>query len=184
VTPDFERPTGVPFANSEYAKLMLDLAALALQTDSTRVVTVILGREGSLRTYGEIGVPDGHHPLSHHGNRPEALAKLSLINQFHADLYGKFLAKLKATQDGDGSLLDHSLLLYGSGLSDSNRHIHENLPIALFGRGDGSIKPGRFINYEKATPMTNLYMTMLTTAGVKAESIGDSTGTVTHLTEV
>ena len=184
VTPDFERPTGVPFAYSEYAKLMLDLAALALQTDSTRVVTVILGREGSLRTYGEIGVPDGHHPLSHHGNRPEALAKLSLINQFHASLYAGFLAKLKATKDGDGTLLDHSILLYGSGLSDSNRHIHENLPIAVFGRGDGSIKPGRFIAYEKPTPMTNLYMTMLTTSGVKAESIGDSTGAVTHLTDV
>jgi hypothetical protein len=184
VTPDFDRPTGVPFLYADYAKLMLDLSALALQTDTTRVVTMVFGREGSLRTYGEIGVPDGHHPLSHHGNRPEALAKLSLINQFHAGLYAQFLAKLKATQDGDGTLLDHCLLMYGSGLSDSNRHIHENLPIAVFGRGDGSVKPGRFIAYEKPTPMTNLYMTMLTNAGVKAESIGDSTGKVEHLTEL
>jgi Protein of unknown function (DUF1552) len=184
VSPDFERPTGVPFAYADYAKLMLDLAALAFQTDSARVVTIVFGREGSLRTYPEIGVPDGHHPLSHHGNRPESLAKLSLINQFHAGLYAQFLAKLKATQDGDGTLLDHCLLMYGSGLSDSNRHIHENLPIAVFGRGDGSVKSGRFISYEKPTPMTNLYMTMLTTAGVKAESIGDSTGKVEQLTDV
>jgi len=184
VSPDFERPAGVPFAYADYAKLMLDLAALAFQTDSTRVVTIVLGREGSLRTYPEIGVPDGHHPLSHHGNRPESLAKLSIINQFHAGLYAQFLAKLKATPDGDGTLLDHCLLMYGSGLSDSNRHLHENLPIALFGRGDGNIKPGRFIPYEKPTPMTNLYMTMLTTAGVKAETIGDSTGKVEHLAEV
>jgi hypothetical protein len=180
----FERPTGVPFAYADYAKLMFDLAALAFQTDATRVITIVMGREGSLRTYNEIGVPDGHHPLSHHGNRPEALAKMSLINQFHAGIYAQFLAKLKKTQDGDGTLLDHSLLMYGSGLSDSNRHTHENLPIALFGRGDGSMKPGRFIPYEKPTPMTNLYMTMLTTAGVKAESIGDSTGKVERLTDV
>ena len=184
VSAGFERPTGVPFAYADYARLMFDLAALAFQTDATRVITIVMGREGSLRTYNEIGVPDGHHPLSHHGNRQEALAKLSLINQFHASIYAQFLAKMKKTQDGDGTLLDHSLLLYGSGLSDSNRHTHENLPIAVFGRGDGSIKPGRFIPYEKPTPMTNLYMTMLTTAGVKAESIGDSTGKVERLTDV
>ena len=122
--------------------------------------------------------------MSHQGNRPESLAKLSIINQFHAGLYAEFLGKLKATPDGDGSLLDHSLIMYGSGLSDSNRHLHENLPIALFGRGDGSIKPGRFISYAKSTPLTNLYITMLTNAGVKAESIGDSTGKVEQLTGV
>src|SRR6185503_6320729 len=123
-------------------------------------------------------------PLSHHGNRPESLARLSVINQFHARLYAQFLTKLGNTRDGEGSLLDHSLLMYGSGLSDSNRHLHENLPIALFGRGDGRIKPGRFIAYEKPTPMTNLYMTMLTTAGVKAETIGDSKGKVERLADV
>jgi hypothetical protein len=184
VSPDFERPSGIPFAYEDYAKLMLDLAALAFQTDSTRVATIVMGREGSLRTYPEIGVPDGHHPLSHHGNRPESLAKMSLINQFHAKLYARFLAKLKATPDGDGTLLDHCLLMYGSGLSDSNRHTHENLPIALFGRGDGSLRPGRYIAYQKQTPMTNLYMTMLTNAGIKAEAIGDATGNVEQLTEV
>ena len=184
VTPGFDRPNGVPFAYADYVKLMLNLAALAFQTDSTRVATIVMGREGSLRTYPEIGVPDGHHPLSHHGNRPESLARMSVINQFHTRLYAEFLAKLKATQDGDGTLLDHCLLMYGSGLSDSNRHLHDNLPIALFGRGGGSIKPGRFVHYEKPAPMTNLYMTMLTTAGVKAESIGDSTGKIERLTEV
>jgi hypothetical protein len=184
VTPDFEKPVGVPFSYEEYTKIMLDLAALAFQTDLTRVITIVFGREGSLRTYPEIGVPDGHHPLSHHGNRPEWLAKLSLINQFHTKIFAQFIGKLKATPDGDGTLLDHSMIVYGSGLSDSNRHLHENLPIALFGRGDGSIQPGRHIRYEKPTPMTNLYVTMLDKMGVNAETLGDSTGKVDQLAEV
>ena len=184
VSPDFERPVGVPFAYADYAKLQLDLAVLAFQTDQTRVATIVLGREGSLRTYPEVGVPDGHHPLSHHGNRPDWLAKLSKINQFHSQIFAQFIGKLKATPDGDGTLLDHCLIMYGSGLSDSNRHLHDNLPILLFGKGDGSIKPGRHVKYEKPTPMTNLYLTMLDRAGVEAESIGDSTGKVNQLGDV
>jgi len=140
------------------------------------VVTLVMGREGSLRAYPQIGVPDGHHPLSHHGNRPDWLDRLSKINQFHTRIFAGFVGKMKATPDGDGTLLSHSMVLYGSGLSDSNRHLHENLPILLFGRGDGSLKPGCHIAFEQQTPMTNLYLTMLDGMGVKPESIGDSTG--------
>jgi len=184
VQPGFERPEGIPFEYGAYAKIMFDLAAMAMQSDITRIVTIVLGREGSLRTYNEIGVPDGHHPLSHHGNRPDWLDRLSKINQFHTELFSGFVAKLKTAPDGDGTVLDHSMVLYGSGLSDSNRHLHENLPILLFGRGDGSLKPGRHIVYDKPTPMTNLYLTMLDRMDVKPESIGDSTGKVEHLTEI
>jgi Protein of unknown function (DUF1552) len=184
VTPGFEAPAGIPFEFAEYLKLMLDLTALAFQADLTRVVTLMLGREGSLRTYNEIGVPDGHHPLSHHGNRPDWLARLSKINQYHTQLFAPFIEKLKTTPEGDGTLLSHSMILYGGALSDSNRHIHENLPILLFGRGDGSLKPGRHVVYQQPTPMTNLYLTMLDRMGVKQETIGDSTGKVEHLSEL
>ncbi|MEO7190849.1 MAG: DUF1552 domain-containing protein [Vicinamibacterales bacterium] len=181
VLPSFERPDGVPFEYAAYVKIMLDLAAAALQTDSTRVITIVLGREGSLRTYGEIGVPDGHHPLSHHGNRPEALEKLTKINQHHAQLIAGFVGKMNATKDGDGTLLDHSMVLYGSGLSDSNRHLHENLPIVLFGSGNGSLKTGRHLMLDQPTPMTNLYLTMLDQMDVRTDTLGDSTGTLQHL---
>jgi hypothetical protein len=182
VLPGFERPDGVPFEYAAYATIMLDLAAAALQTDSTRVVTVVLGREGSLRTYPEIGISDGHHPLSHHGNRPEALEKLTQINQYHADIVSGFIGKLKATPDGDGTLLDRSMVLYGSGLSDSNRHLHENLPVLLFGRGNGSVSTGRHVVLAEPTPMTNLYLSMLDQMNVRTESLGDSTGALQHLT--
>jgi hypothetical protein len=184
VQPGFEKPEGIPFEFGPYATMMFDLAAMAFKSDLTRVVTVVLGREGSLRTYNEVGVPDGHHPLSHHGNRTESLDKLSKINQYHVQLFSQFIGQLKTSQDGDGTLLDHSMVLYGSGLSDSNRHLHENLPILLFGRGDGSLKPGRHIVYDKPAPMTNLYLTMLDRMDVKPESIGDSTGKVEHLTDI
>jgi hypothetical protein len=184
VQPGFERPDGVPFEYRDYARLMFDLAAMAFQSDLTRVITIVLGREGSLRTYNEVGVPDGHHPLSHHGNRPDWLDRLSKINQYHAQLTSEFVGKLKAARDGDGTVLDHSMIMYGSGLSDSNQHIHENLPILLFGRGDGSLKPGRHIVYDKPVPMTNLYLTMLDRMGVEPETIGDSTGKVEHLTDI
>ena len=175
---------GVPFDYASYVRIMYDLAAMAFQSDLTRIVTLVLGREGSLRTYPEIGVPDGHHPLSHHGNRPDWLDKLSKINQYHTMLTAEFIGKLKAAQDGDGSVLDHSMIVFGSGLSDSNRHLHENLPILLFGRGDGSFKPGTHIVYDQPTPMTNLYLTMLDRMDVKPEAIGDSTGKVEHLTGI
>jgi hypothetical protein len=181
VKPDFEKPEGVPFDYATYVKIMLDLSAAAFQTDSTRVITLVLGREGSLRTYNEIGVSDGHHPLSHHGNRPEALEKLARINAYHTQIVSQFVAKMSATQEGDGSLLDHSLVLYGSGLSDSNRHLHENLPILLFGRGKGNVASGRHIVFDQPTPMTNLYLTMLDQMNVPTDHMGDSTGQIEHV---
>ena len=181
--PNIDKPTGIPVSYAEYIKLMFDLQVVAFQTDLTRVVTMMMGREGSMRTYPEIGVPDPHHPLSHHGNDSEKIAKIAKINQFHVSLFAEFLVKLKATKEGDGTLLDHSLYLYGSGLSDGNRHTHDDLPVLLVGRG-GGFRLGSHIVYPKGTPMTNLFLTLLDRVGVRQESLGDSTGQIEHLTQV
>ena len=181
--PDLEKPTGIPAVYSEYAKLMFDLQALAIQADLTRIVTMMYTREGSAQSYPELGFTDGHHPLSHHRNIPENMEKVTQINCFHTGLFAYYLGKLKAIQDGDGSLLDHSMIVYGSGLSDPNRHLHENLPAIVVGRG-GGLKPGRYVQFEKETPMTNLYMALLDRVGVHPESIGDSTGKVERLTDL
>ena len=179
-----EKPTGIPVEYQEYVKLMFDLQIIALQTDLTRVSTMMMGREGSLRTYPEIGVPDPHHPLTHHGGKTDWIEKVTQVNVFHAGLFAYFLQKMKETPDGDGSLLDHSMIVYGSGLSDGDRHTHEDLPVLLFGRGDGSLRPGRHIVYPQDTPMTNLFLTLLDRMGVQPEKIGDSTGRIEHLTEM
>ena len=184
VRPAIEKPAGVPITLPDYAKLMYDLQVVAFQADLTRVTTLMLGREGSMRVYPEIGIPDPHHPLTHHRNNPEWIEKVAQINCLHAELFAYFLKKLKSTPDGDGSLLDHSMIVYGSGLSDGNRHSHENLPVLLAGRGDGSLKPGRHIVYPSGTPITNLYLTLLDRVGVHPEKIGDSTGKVEHLTDM
>jgi hypothetical protein len=184
VLPEMEKPSGVPVAFSDYAKLMYDLQLLAFQTDTTRVSTLMIGREGSNRVYPEAGVPESHHPITHHRNIPEWVEKVTRINVFHAELFAYFLNRLKTTPDGDGSLLDHSLIVYGSGLSDGNQHVHADLPVVVAGRGDGSLKPGRHIAYSKGVPMTNLYLTVLDRVGVRPESIGDSTGRVEHLTDI
>jgi hypothetical protein len=181
--PDIEKPTGIPAVYSEYAKLMFDLQALALQADLTRIVTMMYTREGSAQSYPELGFTDGHHPLSHHRNNPENMEKVTQINCFHTGLFAHYLGKLKAIQEGDGTLLDHSMIVYGSGLSDPNRHLHENLPVIVMGRG-GGFRPGRYIQHDKETPTTNLYMTVLDRMGVHPESIGDSTGKVEHLTDL
>jgi hypothetical protein len=182
VQPSLEEPPGIPVVFSEYVKLMFDLQVLAFQTDLTRVATFMIGREGSTRTYGEIGVPDPHHPLSHHRGNPEWIEKVTRINVFHAQMFAYFLSRMKATQDGDGTLLDHSMLVYGSALSDGNVHSHEDLPLLVAGRGDGSLKPGRHVEYPKSTPVTNLYLTLLDRMGVEPETIGDSNGMLEHLT--
>ncbi len=182
--PDMEEPSGIPEAFSDYVKLMYDLQVLAFQSDLTRVSTLVIGREGSTRTYGEIGVPDPHHPLSHHRGNPEWIDKLAKINLFHVEMFSYFVGKLKSTQDGDGSLLDHSMLVYGSAISDGNRHSHNDLPVLVAGRGNGMLKTGRHVTYEKDTPMTNLYMTLLDHMGVEPESLGDSTGELNHLTDI
>jgi hypothetical protein len=183
-TPGIEKPAGIPVTFADYVTLMFDLQVAAFQADLTRVTTMMIGREGSLRTYPEIDVSDSHHPLTHHRNKPEFIEKVTQINHFHVELFARFLGKLKSLPDGDGTLLDHSLIVYGSGISDGNRHLHENLPVLVAGRGDGSLKPGRHIVYEQETPMANLYMTLLDRVGVHPESIGDSTGKLVQLTEV
>jgi hypothetical protein len=182
--PVVERPAGVPGTFEEHAHLMFDLLLLSFQTDLTRIVTFMLGREVSGRAYPEIGVPDSHHPTSHHQNDPEKLAKLQKINTFHMKQFAYFVERMKATADGDGSLLDHSALLYGSGISDSNIHMHDNLPLVLVGSATGGIKGGRHLVFPKDTPVTNLFINMLDTIGVPAEKIGDSTGRLHHVTEI
>ncbi|MFN3652370.1 MAG: DUF1552 domain-containing protein [Armatimonadota bacterium] len=184
INPGLEKPAGIPIAFVDYLKLMYDLQVVAFQTDTTRVSTLMVGREGSLRVYPEIGVPDPHHPLTHHRNIPEWIEKVTKINCLHTELFAYFLDRLKSTPDGDGTLLDHSLVLYGSGLGDGNRHTHEQLPILLAGRGGGSIQPGRHLVYKEGTPITNLYLTMLERAGVRADRIGDSTGKLEQLSEL
>jgi len=183
LTPGIDKPTGVPVEYADYVNLMFDLQLVAFQTDSTRIVTMMMGREGSMRTYPEIGVPDPHHPLTHHRNNPEWIEKVTTVNTMHVELFAGFVKKMKATPDGDGTLLDHTMIVYGSGLSDGNRHTHNDLPVAIIG-GGGELSLGRHVVYPKDTPMTNLYLTLLDRMGVREEQIGDSTGRIEHLTSV
>jgi hypothetical protein len=181
IIPGIDKPTGIPVAYADYVNLMFDLQVIAFQTDMTRVVTMMMGREGSMRTYPEIGVPDPHHPLTHHRGNAEWIERVTKVNMHHMELFAGFIGKLKATPDGDGTLLDHSVIVYGSGLSDGNRHTHEDLPILLIG-GGADFHLGRHVVYPKDTPMTNLFLTLLDRAGVQEEKIGDSTGQIEHLT--
>ena len=181
LTPAIDKPTGIPVLYADYVNLMFDLQLIAFQTDMTRVVTMMMGREGSMRTYPEIGVPDPHHPLTHHRGNVEWIERVTKVNELHMQLFAGFIAKMKATPDGDGSLLDHSVVVYGSGLSDGNRHTHEDLPVMLIGKG-GNFKLGHHITYPQGTPMTNLYLTLLDRMGVQPEKLGDSTGMIEHLT--
>ncbi len=174
--PDLDRPVGVPAAYADHARLMFDLQVLALQGDVTRVITFQLARETSNRTYPEIGVPDPHHPLSHHGNDPAKIERMAKINQFHVSLFAEFLLKLKGTPEGNGTLLDHSLYLYGSGIGNPNIHDHTNLPILGAGGADGAMKGGRHIKYDKPKPLANLHLTLLDKVGVRLDSFADSTG--------
>jgi hypothetical protein len=179
--PDLDRPVGVPADYADHAKLMFDLQVLALQGDVTRVITFQLARETSNRTYAEIGVPDAHHPTSHHGGDPEKIAKIAKINQFHVSLFGYFLERLSSVADGDGSLLDHSVLMYGSGMGNPNIHDHVNLPIIVAGGGAGKIRGGRHIKYAEPTPLANLHLTLLDRVGVRLDSFADSTGKIDTL---
>jgi hypothetical protein len=181
--PDLDRPTGVPAAYADHARLMFDLQVLALQGDVTRVITFQLARETSTRTYPEIGVPDPHHPLTHHGNDPAKVAKMAKINTFHVSLFADFIAKLRDTPEGDGSLLDHSLYLYGSGMGNPNLHDHVNLPILVAGGAAGKMRGGRHIRYEKPTPLANLHLTLLDKVGVRLDSFADSRGKIDGLFE-
>ncbi|MEM7144418.1 MAG: DUF1552 domain-containing protein [Verrucomicrobiota bacterium] len=176
--PDMDRPLGVPNSYAEHARLMFDLQLLAMQGDVTRVTTFQLARETSNRTYPEIGVPDPHHPLSHHGNDPDKIERMSKINAFHVSLFAEYLEKLAATPEGDGSLLDRSLILYGSGMGNPNLHDHTHLPVLVAGGGSYGIKGNRHIRYDEPVPLANLHLTLLDRAGVKLEKFGDSDGMV------
>src|SRR2546421_12863028 len=181
-TPDLDRPVGVPASFADHAKLMFDLQILAFQADITRVITFQLTREQSNRTYPEIGVSDPHHPTSHHGNDPEKVAKIAKINTFHISLFSEFLQRMKATPDGDGSLLDHTVYLYGSGMGNPSLHDHENLPILVAGGAASGLTGGRHIKFEgKGTPLANLHLTLLDRVGVRLDSFGDSNGKVDDL---
>jgi hypothetical protein len=173
--PEVEQPSGIPDSYEEHAKLMFDMQVLAYQTDLTRVITFMLGRELSGRTYAEIGVPDSHHPTSHHRDDPVLYEKVTKINEFHTSLFAYYLDKLDATPDADGSLLDNMLLLYGAGMSDSNRHSNAGLPLVLLGGGAGTLKGGRHIRYRSGTPINNLHLTMLDKMGVPVDNLGYST---------
>lgn len=181
--PDLDRPTGVPASYAEHAKLMFDLQLLAFQGDITRVITFQLARETSNRTYPEAGVTDPHHPLTHHGGDSEKIAKVAKINRFHVSLFADFLQRMQSVPEGDGTLLDHSLYLYGSGMGDPNVHDHQNLPILVAGGAAGKMHGGRHIRFAKPTALANLHLTLLDKVGVALDSFADSNGQIDGLFE-
>ena len=179
--PDLDRPVGVPAQYADHAKLMFDLQLLAFQGDITRVVSFQLAREASTRTYPEIGVPEPHHPITHHGHNPEKLEKVAKINRYHVSLFADFLKRMNEIPEGDGTLLDHSLYMYGSGMGDSDAHDHSNLPIIVAGGAAGKMQGGRHIRFKDPTPLSNLHLTLLNKVGVPLETFSDSTGRVEDL---
>ncbi len=179
--PDYPRPAGVPKAMAEHAELMLDMMSLAMQTDSTRILSFMFTNAGSNRGYPEIGVAEGHHDCSHHGKDAEKQRKIALINRFHVERFAYFVDRLSKIREGEGSLLDNCMIVYGSGISDGDRHNHDDLPILLAGHGNGRIHSGRHIRYKNGTPLCNLYLWMLHQMDVSAESFGDSNGVIDQL---
>jgi len=182
--PVVEQPVGVPTDYAEHAKLMMDLLALSYQTDMTRITTFMMAREVSAHAYPEIGVADSHHPLSHHQDEPAKLERLHKINEYHFQQFAHLVKKLSTMPEGDGTMLDYTLFMYGTGISDSNTHFHDDLPIALVGGKAAGIKGGRYIRYPKGTPLSNMHVTLLEKLGVPAEKFGNSTGKVDRLTDV
>ena len=183
--PVMDRPTSIPEEFDEHARLMMDLMVIAYQTDMTRVVSCMIAREGSNRSYRSIGVPDGHHSVTHHDGDPAKIEKVVKINHLHAQTFAYLLQKMQSTPDGDGTLLDHSMMLYGSSISDGNAHTHDDLPLVLVGGACGQIKGGRHLRFPKETPMNNLLLTMLFRAGLHPSAkLGDSSGFLEHLSDV
>ena len=176
VDPGMDKPYGVPSDFADHFRLMTDMITVAFRADLTRVVTFLVTREGTSRAYREIGIPDGHHPLTHHRNILEQMDKVARINRYHVEQFAKWIASLNAAQDGDGSVLDSSMIVYGAGLADGNQHTHHDLPTLIAGSGRGFIKAGRRIVYRKETPMCNLFLTMMDRMGTRMEHFGDSTG--------
>lgn len=181
--PSLAKPDGIPIEFAEHARLMFDLLTIALQTDTTRISTFMLAREGSNRSYREIGVPEGHHGLSHHRNDPALMDKVAAINQHHMEQCAYFLSKLKKTKDGTGSLLDNTIITYGSGISDGNRHNHDDLPVMVAG-GSRVFQTGRHIKYGRSEPVSDLYLSILDAAGVPTERFGDSQNRLTYLSSL
>lgn len=180
-TAELTRPTGIPKDRGDHARLLADLLALSFQGDLTRVATFVLANDGSNYAYRNIGVADGHHDLSHHQGNREKLAKIEKINRFHMEQFAYLLCKLKSIREGEGTLLDNCMLVYGSGIGDGNRHNHDNLPILLAGKGGGTITTGRHVRYPRETPLTNLYVSLLERVGAPVKSFGDSKGPLTDL---
>ena len=181
INPGMDKPYGVPADFAEHFKLMTDMMTVAMQADMTRVITFLVTREGTSRPYREIGIADGHHPLTHHRNDPAMMEKVAQINHYHMQQFAAWVEKLKSIKEGDATLLDNSMIVYGAGLSDGNRHTHEDLPTLIAGRGGNYIKAGRRIVYRRETPMSNLFLTMMDRMGVQAEHFCDSTGRVDGL---
>jgi hypothetical protein len=179
--PEVDRPVGIPDSFEEHVQLLYDLQVLAFQCDLTRVITFMYGREQTARTYPQIGVNDPHHQITHHANDPEKLEKCTKIQVHHVELFTTYLEKLQSVRDGEGSLLDSAVILFGSGLSNSDRHTHGPLPTVVVGGGAGTIEGGRHLVYDEGTPMTNLHVTLLDKIGVPVEKFGDSTGKITEL---
>ena len=181
VDPGMAQPYGMPADFAEHFKLVTDKLTVALQADLTRVFTFLVTREGTSRSYRELGIPDGHHPLTHHMNKPDLMEKVSQINTYHVKQFVGWMEKLKSIKEGDSSLLDNTMIVYGAGLTDGNRHNHEDLPTIMVGRGGGAIKSGYRRVYRRETPMSNLFLTMMDIMGVHAEHFGDSSGRVQGL---
>ena len=180
--PNYERPSGVPRELDEHCRLMLDMMVLAFQTDSTRVISFMFANEGSQRAHPQVDAPEGHHELSHHGKSPDKMAKIARINHYYMQKVSYLLQAMDSIREGDSTLLDNSLIMYGSGISDGDRHNHDELPIMLAGSGGGRVKTGRHIEYRRQTPLCNLYVWMMEQAGLEGDSFGDSTGALEQLT--
>jgi hypothetical protein len=184
VPPGLQQPAGIPLIFADHARLVFDLLLVALQTDSTRVATMMLAREGGLKNYPEVGVPEAHHSISHHRYQPDLVEKCAKINCYHMEQFAYFVQKMKAASDGDGSLLDHSVVVYGSGLADPNRHDHANLPTLVAGTARGKIATGRHLKLGKEAPMANLWISLAGMSNVPCEKLGDSTGNLPVVSEV
>lgn len=179
--PAYTKPTGIPKDDEQHLRLMYDLMALAFQTDTTRIASFMVAHDGSNRSYPLLGVSEGHHTISHHERNEEKQAKIAKINRYHVTQFAYFLEKLKSIREGEGTLLDHSMIVYGSAIADGNAHNHDNLPVLLAGGGGGTVRPGRHVRYAKETPMANLYVSMLERMGAPTERFGDSTGKLTDI---
>jgi hypothetical protein len=176
IDPHMDKPYGTPADFAEHFRLMSDMVTIAFQADLTRVLTFLVTHEGTSRAYREIGISDGHHPLTHHMNKQDMMDKVSEINLYQMKQFAAWMQRMKAAKDGDGSLLDHSMIVYGAGLSDGNRHSHEDLPTMMVGKANGTVRPGRRVVYRRETPMCNLYLSMMDRMGVHMDHFGDSTG--------